>query len=57
VNNSGVALDIVAQVLGHDSRTNKKHYRTAIEPLIVLPLNLIHRDDPRPQEDRKAAGG
>jgi integrase len=44
----GVPLTLIAQVMGHDAKTNRDFYRTAIEPMIKLPIKLIHPEDPRP---------
>jgi len=55
VNGKGVSAETMAQVAGHSLAINKKRYRNAIEPLIVLPLKLEHEDDPRPIETRKPA--
>ncbi|MCP3137535.1 site-specific integrase [Pyxidicoccus xibeiensis] len=46
----GVPLELLSQVAGHTSTaTTRRHYLgTHVPPMVVLPLQLVNEDDPKP---------
>lgn len=42
----GVSLELVAEVLGHDPKTNRDFYQNATPVLLRIPIRLEHPDDP-----------
>jgi hypothetical protein len=52
----GVPLETVAGVAGHSVETSRKFYSALdVPPMVVLPLNLSHPDDPKPKRANRSA--
>jgi hypothetical protein len=54
IENAGVSLDLIAMVVGHGMNvtTTKAHYdNSLVPPMIAIPINLAHKDDPPLKRD------
>ena len=52
----GIPLATIAAIMGHNAKTNADFYQEAVPALALIPINLVHRDDPQPEQDRRAVG-
>jgi hypothetical protein len=47
---TGIPLATIAAIMGHNAKTSADFYQETVQALALIPINLWHRDDPKPEE-------